>query len=179
MTKKLGFGLLMAIFSVFSVTNASAAGYVGGGFGKTDYDADWSTFDDPIGIELFAGADVSYNLAFEVSLIDFGESSDGIPPEWHIEASTIAVGGVLMAPINPNAEVLVKVGFHMWDYKYTEDFPAFKFEDDGTDIFYGFGAAFKVNPVFKIGLRYMIYPMEVGGVDFDIKQFSLNGAFTF
>ena len=157
MFDKLKLTAFLLFFFCFAGT-ASAAGYVGVSMGKTDYDV--PPFDDPIGFEILGGADLSQNVAFEASYINFGESSDNIPPEWKLSATSWAFGALLKAPINPTAQAFVKVGMHMWDIELKEDGFGLIGEDDGTDMFFGFGAAFSIAPRMNFGVRYMSYDFD-------------------
>lgn len=157
MAKNLSLNIILLMLFCFAST-ASAAGYVGASIGKTDYDV--PPFDDPIGFEIMGGADISQNAAFEVSYVNFGESSDNIPPEWKLSATSLTFGALLKAPLSPTANAFVKVGMHMWDIELKEDGFGLLGEDDGTDIFFGFGASFNVDPRLSVGVRYMSYDFD-------------------
>ena len=181
MIRKNSLSLSFVLFAIFFTnTTFAAGGYIGGGIGKTDYDADnISTFDDPMGFELILGSDLNPNFAFEVSFVNFGEADDGIPPEWHLSATTLAFGGLLKAPISPTAEAFFKVGLHMWDAEITQDGFGQIYEDDGSDLFFGFGAAFSVSPNLKIGARYMNYTADTDIEELDVTMFMVNAIYGF
>jgi len=164
-------GCLLVLF--FFASTSSAAGYVGASIGKTDYDV--PTFDDPIGFEIMGGADLSQNVAFEVSYINFGESSDNIPPEWKLTATSLAFGALLKAPLSPTASAFIKVGMHMWDIELKQEGFGLLGDDDGTDMFFGFGAAFNIDPRLAVGVRYMSYDFDGD----DITQLLFNATYGF
>ncbi len=151
----------LALALVWFCTGASASGYIGIGYGETDYDADAiSTFDDPDGIEFYAGFRSNENLGFELGIVDFGEADDGIPPEWHLEADSLAISLLGIAPIGPGSEVFFQLGFHMWDIELTEDGFGEIAEDDGNDLFYGFGFRANVTENVALGIRYNVYDFD-------------------
>ena len=155
----LRFSLTLAL--LVSCTSVSAAGYVGIGFGETDYDADSiSTFDDPNGTEVYVGFRSGENLAIEFGIVDFGEADDGIPPEWHLEADSLAFSLLGIAPVGPGSEIFFQLGFHSWDIELSEDGFGVFAEDDGSDLFYGFGFRTKVTEILGLGLRYNIYDFD-------------------
>ena len=151
----------LALALMWSCTGAMASGYIGIGYGETDYDADaLSTFDDPNGLEIYAGFRSSEGLGFEVGMVDFGEADDGIPPEWHLDADSLALSLLGIAAIGPRSEVFVQFGFHMWDIELTEDGFGRIAEDDGSDIFYGFGFRADVTGNVGLGIRYNVYDFD-------------------
>ena len=154
-------------------TSASASGYVGIGFGETDYDV--SPFDDPDGIEIYLGFESNENLGFEFGIVDFGEADDGIPPEWHLEADSLAFSLLGKAPVGEKAEVFFQFGLHLWDAELSEDGFGVLAEDDGSDIFYGFGFRGNITDKVGLGLRYNNY--DFGGED--VTRLSLNAQINF
>lgn len=151
----------LALALLWFCTSASASGYIGIGYGETDYDAgSLSTFDDPDGIELFAGIRYSENLGFEFGIVNFGEADDGIPPEWHLEADSLAFSLLGIAPIGPRSEVFFQLGLHMWDIELSEDGTGKLADDDGNDIFYGIGFRANVTDKVGLGIRYNVYDFD-------------------
>jgi len=154
-------------------TNVMASGYIGFGAGSIDIGVDG--FDDPAGFELSIGAEVNNNLSLEASFIDFGESSDGIVPQWRVTLNTLAFGALAKAQVNDDFDVFFKVGLHMWDGELKEDGFGLLEKNDGTDIFYGVGATMKVNQKVSFGARYNSYDMDGD----DVTIFSLNAQLSF
>ena len=163
--------IFIAVSLLLLSFNSYAAAYLGMGFGKVDYDADAiSTFDDPTGLEFFIGNNFSDNLAFELGIVKFGESSDGIPPEWRLEADSLAFSLLGKSQVSETAQIFFKFGLHSWDISISEDGFGVFGEEDGTDIFYGFGANFKVSNQVGLGFRYNIYDFDGD----DVTMFSFN-----
>lgn len=81
MIRKLCLTIALLSTCTYAGADVSDTGYIGLGFGSVDYDADSiSSFDDPTGFEIILGKEISRNLSFELSYIDFGEADDGIAP---------------------------------------------------------------------------------------------------
>lgn len=166
----------LALALLFFCTGAMASGYIGIGFGETDYDADSiSTFDDPDGTEIYAGFRTSDGLGFELGMVDFGEADDGIPPEWHLEADSLAFSLLAIAAVGSGSEIFAQFGFHMWDIELRQDGFGKLAEDDGTDIFYGFGFRANVAGNIDLGIRYNVYDFD--GDDVTRLNFNLQFGF--
>ena len=173
------FKYLFGIALFISYTCASASGYVGIGYGETDYDADdISSFDDPNGIEFYIGTKFSENLGFEFGIVSFGEADDGVPPEWHLEADSLAFSLLGIAPVGEKSEVFFQFGLHMWDAELSEDGFGVFAEDDGNDFFYGFGFRANVTDRLGLGLRYNNYTFDED-FDSDVTRISINAQINF
>ena len=167
--------VLLCFFS-----NAMASWYLGGGLGRTDYDADSiSRFDDPVGIELILGNDINSNFSFEVSYIDFGEANDGLFPNWRLNADGLTLAALIKAPVNKDFNIFFKVGLNDWDITLKQDGLGVIAKDAGTDIFYGVGAAVNVNDKVSLGARYNVYDFDGNnhyfrGFNSNVTMLSLN-----
>lgn len=163
--------LLLSIAMLGFCTSAMAGPlYFGGGLGSVDYDV--PGFDTSTGIELIVGGELNPNLSFEASYIDYGEADDGIPPVWRLSATGFTVGALFKAPVNANVDLLLKLGLNSWDAELREDGFGVIGQDDGTDVFYGFGATMWMNNNVSLGARYNIYSNIIDGDD--ISMFSIN-----
>lgn len=155
--------LTMTLLSVCSYANAAAedTGYIGLGIGSVDYGIDSSSdFDNPVGFELIIGKEVSRNVSFELSYIDFGKSDNGSTPQRHLEADAITAGALLGGKLGKTANVFVKLGLQGWNSEITEDGTGFSASKDGTDIFYGFGVMVKATGNLGLGARYNVYDFD-------------------
>jgi len=169
MTKK----SYLTIALLCASTNVMASGYIGFGAGSVDIDI--TGFDDPTGFELIIGTEVNKNFSVEASFINFGESSDGIAPEWRVTQDSLAFGALAKAQVNDNFDVYFKAGLHMWDAELKEDGFGLLGEADGTDIFYGVGALLNVNNKLSLGARYNTYDMDGD----DVTMLSINAQIGF
>lgn len=163
----------LTIALLLSCTGAMAQGYIGLGVGTVDYDV--PGFSSATGFELLAGTEINRNLSFEFSFIDTGEADDGIAPIWRITGDAITAGALLRAKAGQTAEVFFKLGMFSWNIEVTQDGLGPILEDDGTDIFYGFGVMIKTTDKFRIGARYNIYQTD----DLDVTALSINAHMDF
>jgi opacity protein-like surface antigen len=160
----------------YAVADVSDTGYIGLGFGSVDYgDYSNTNFDNPTGFELILGKEVSRNVSFEVSYIDFGKADNGATPARYLEADAITAGALLGGKIGKNADVFLKLGLFSWDSEITQDGAGVIASNDSTDIFYGLGAMVKTTDNLSFGARYNVY-------DFDgdnVSMLSINAQLSF
>lgn len=162
------------LFGISSQVMASGYGMVG--IGKTDYDADAiSSFDNPMGFDFIVGFDSSPGVAFEIGMVLFGDSSDGIPPEFHIEINGLVLSGLFKTNLNPDTELFLQLGLNMWDAEFSVDGFGAVLEDDGNDLFYGFGISTKVNEKVSLGARYNSYDIDGD----DVTRITVNAQLAF
>ncbi|MEX0731987.1 MAG: porin family protein [Aquisalimonadaceae bacterium] len=164
---------LIACLALPFAPAALAGPYVGLGIGTVDLDT--PGFEDPRSLEIIGGYDFSRNFAFEVSYIDIGDASDNIPPEWILSGDTLTFGILGKLPITPEFEIHGKFGFHKWDLTLRERGFGTIASDDGTDLFFGFGATYHFPAGFGVGGRYMLY--DVDGSDISVLSANLLYAF--
>lgn len=164
----------LVAFAAICLSSASFANpYFGAGIGKVDYDLGY--FDDPTGIQLFIGNRINQNIAIEAGYIDFGDSEDGIPPVWTLSAKSFRFGGKFIAPLAGGADIFIQGGLHFWDAEVTEDGFGTISEDDGSDLYYGFGGKFGLTPNLGLGLEYTIYNLD----EVEVSYFGANLEFGF
>lgn len=145
----------------YAVADVDDTAYIGLGLGTVDYGVDSSRdFDNPMGFELILGKEISRNVSFEISYIDFGDSDDGATPVRHLEADAITAGALLRGKLGKAADVFLKLGLHGWDSEITQDGAGVVASNDGTDIFYGFGAMVKTTNNISLGARYNVYDFD-------------------
>ena len=176
MIRKLCLTIALLSTCTYAAADVSDTGYIGLGFGSVDYDADSiSSFDDPTGFEIILGKEISRNLSFELSYIDFGEADDGIAPVWRLEGESITAGALLRGKVGRAADVFLKLGMHSWDRELTEDGIGVIARDDGIDIFYGLGVMVKTTDSLSIGARYNVYDFDGD----DVTMLSINAQLGF
>ena len=160
----------------YAVADVNDTGYIGLGFGSVDYGVDSNpNFDDPTGFELILGKEITRNVSFEISYIDFGKADDVATAVRHLEADAITAGALLRGKIGKTADVFLKLGMLSWDSEITQDGAGVIASNDGTDIFYGLGAMVKTTDNLSIGARYNVY-------DFDgdnVTMLSINAQLSF
>ena len=176
MIRKLCLTIALLSTCTYAGADVSDTGYIGLGIGSVDYDAEsTSNFDDPTGFELMVGKEISRNLSFELSYLDFGEADNGTAPVRRLEGKTITAGVLLRAKAGSAADVFVKLGMHSWDRDLTEDGAGVIAKDDGTDIFYGLGVMVKATDKLSFGARYNVYDFDGD----DVTMLSINAQLGF
>ena len=176
MIRKLCLTIALLSACTYAGADVSDTGYIGLGFGSVDYDAEEaSSFDDPTGFEIMLGKEISRNLSFELSYIDFGEADNGTAPVRRLEAKTITAGALLRAKVGRTADVFLKLGMHSWDSDLTEDGAGVISRNEDTDIFYGFGVMVKTTDNISIGARYNVYDFDGD----DVTMLSINAQLSF
>ena len=145
-----------------SVSTSQAAGYIGASIGSTDVDI--PTFDDGSSFAISGGYRINKNFAFEAAYIDLGDSSDNIAPAWTIETDGIKFSAVGIIPANEQTEVFAKVGMYMWNISVSEAGFGQFYNEDGTDLSFGFGVS--VNLTEQFGLVFEYQDFEVDDEDF-------------
>jgi len=176
MIRKLCVSVALLGIATCAAADVDDTGYIGVGFGSVDYSGDAvSKFDSPAGFELMLGKEISRNLSFELSYIDFGDADDGATPLRHLESDAFTAGALLGGKIGKTADVFIKLGMFSWDSEISQDGSGVIAKDDGTNIFYGFGAAVKASDSIKIGARYNIYDFDGD----DVKVLTINAQLGF
>ena len=176
MIRKICLTVTLLSACTYAGADVDSTGYIGLGIGSVDYGVDSSSdFDNPMGFELIIGKEVSRNISFELSYIDFGKSDNGATPAQHIEANAITAGALLGGKLGKATDVFVKLGLQGWDSEISEDGTGVIASKDGTDIFYGLGAMVKTTDNISLGARYIVY-------DFDgdnVTMLSVNAQLSF
>ncbi|MCK4705192.1 MAG: porin family protein [Gammaproteobacteria bacterium] len=176
MIRKLCLTIALLGTCTYAVADVNDTGYIGLGLGSVDYGVDSnSNFDGSTGFELILGKEISRNVSFELSYIDFGTADDGAIPVRHLEADAITAGALLKAKLGKTADVFVKLGMLSWDSEVIQDGAGVIASNDGTDIFYGFGAMVKTTDNLSIGARYNVYDFDGD----DVTMFSINAQLSF
>ena len=176
MIRKLCLTIALLSTCTYAGADVSDTGYIGLGIGSVDYDAESiSNFDDPTGFELMVGKEISRNLSFEVSYIDFGEADDGATPARRLDGDAFTAGVLLRAKAGKAADVFVKLGMLSWDREVTQDGAGVIAKDDGTDIFYGLGVMVKTTDKLSFGARYNVYDFDGD----DVTMLSINAQLGF
>ena len=155
----------LIIFTLFSL-NASKAEevYFGIDFLNNEIDTGVTNISSSLdeedsGYSLYGGIPLNENLAIEISYQDFGEASlsgnsgnqfkIGTTTYQFTTTATLSVAAesigyalVPKMPISENISLYGKLGFHYWDSKFsvTSTNTTASLDDDGNDVFYGFGA---------------------------------------
>ena len=187
---KFKFTTIFATILTLSSLNASKAEevYFGIDFLNNEIDTGVtnisSTLDEEdSGYSFYGGIPINENLAVEISYQDFGKASlSGVSGNQFkvgsttyeftatatlsVEVESVGYALVPTMPISDNISLYGKLGFHYWDSKFsvTSTNTTASLDDDGNDVFYGFGAEMDFGNL-KGRVGYSLY--DVDGDDID------------
>ncbi|WP_075880504.1 outer membrane beta-barrel protein [Vreelandella massiliensis] len=156
-----------------SINAADAGAYLGGFIGESKVD-ELSDFGAP-GVEIddtdtaykfIAGYRVNDYFAIEGFYIDNGEySARSSTFSEKIDASSVGMAAVAIAPISPSFELHGKLGVHAWDADwegYDMNYGYYGGSEDGTDFMLGVGVSYREGPVsLRIDLERYDYDTDV------------------
>ena len=168
--------LMLGTIMSSSATLAAQGGYIGAGIGRSNIDDETGFDESDTGFKLFGGYRANENVAFEAFYADFGEPDmKEFGAKLSEEVTGFGVQVVGIAPLANQFELFGKLGLIFWD----EDFKVngtTTYSDDGTDLTFGFGGAFTVNPQFSIRVEWEFYAIEdsVGDLDTDLLSVGLQ-----
>lgn len=174
-------GLLIAVLCL-SVGPAAAQGtgfYAGGSIGQTSVDVCddlnglglTSCDDKDTGFKLFGGYNFNQNFGVEIGFVDLGEiTATGPGGTARLESDGFQAVAVGIIPINPQFGVFGKLGLFMWDV--TASGPGGSLSDDGTDIMFGAGVAWRFTP--QLSLRGEWERFDFDGDDVDMLSVGLQ-----
>lgn len=143
------------------------------------------------GWKLFGGYQLNKNIGFEAAYVNLGSwttSATYTTPAGSPRSSTTEVDGFQLSavgtlPLNDAFSVFGKVGAFIssTDGTVATSLGSGSASGDGTDLIYGLGANWKINP--SIGLRAEWERFQGlgvdGGSDFDADLYSLGAVFSF
>lgn len=158
--------LCLAMGAAPLVSAAEANWYIGAGAGNSDPDV--SGLDDDTGIKFLGGYYFTENFAVEGGFVDLGEFDVDFFPGASAEVDGFQIAGVGNWPVSQNVSVLGKFGLYLWDGEI--DVLGFGFDDDGTDIMFGFGAQVGSG---KWAVRGEWERFDIDGDDVDLLSFSI------
>jgi OmpA-OmpF porin, OOP family len=151
--------------------------YAGGGVGYFRInDQDFLNEDEDLrdnrdAWKAFFGININDVLGFEVSHVDFGDSSDGSAS---LEASGHTFAATLGFPVGDSSSLYLKAGKLYWDMNASIA-DIISVSDDGDDSFVGIGMRFGGNPGLGLKIEYEQY--AIGDTDIDMPSVSLNVGF--
>jgi len=176
----------------FSSTQALAEEYkpfYGAVFlGQASWDVDLDTSgasldDKDTFFSLVGGYKVNENVAVELAYNDFGGwSVSGNGATFVIDATSFSLSAVGNIPINNDFNLLGRLGMEKWDGDATLSGAGSLNSsegEDGTDLYFGIGGAYKINEKVAIRLEYQLHEFDVGGGDIDVDVLTLGASFVF
>lgn len=171
-----------------STIDFDAEGVIEDTFGINPSNYDTSEDDSDSFLSVGMGFQFSQNAAVEVAYNDFGEYAytirgGGSSVKATAEANSISVAAVGNYPLANSFGVIGKIGLEMWDAKgkLKGDCGAFcgSDDEDGTDIFFAFGASYDMTEAATARLEYQLHSFDLGDTDVDIDIFTVGFIFGF
>jgi OOP family OmpA-OmpF porin len=180
--------ILFAAAMAGGAANAAETGFfvdIGAGMSKVDvpsYDLPGLSVDDEdVYFSVGAGFNINKMFAVEAGYVDLGEVSADYPA-LSLSATTSAdgfyFGPRLTLEVSPQFDVYGRVGMLAWEGETTSNFGV-SGEDDGTDVYFGIGAAFNFSEQVSLGAEWTRYALESEGEDLDIDTFGAKLKFNF
>jgi OOP family OmpA-OmpF porin len=128
--------------------------YVGGEFGKFDIDSE-----DDTAFKILGGYQFHRNFAGEFSYANLFDKNGVELTAWEL----VVVG---LYPVGNNLSIMGKLGFAMWDVD-----AGFFGSRDGTDLTFGLGVQYDLNP--KLGIRGQWQRYDIDDNDADLFSIGL------
>ncbi len=182
MNKKMGLAsvMLAAAMPLASMAETGTI-YVSGQFGKTSYDLGSSSpnvDDEDNGYSMGIGVRMGPNVSVEGGYVDLGEvSGSNGTDSLSVETGGAFAGLGLFIPLQPGFELTGRVGLIAWDSdaKISIGGVSSSESEDGTDLYYGVGAAFQVSRELHLTVGFDRYDID----DTDVDMLSLGAKFYF
>lgn len=184
----LSLAILLASAMACSAAQAAEQGLfleVGAGLSQIDTGLDnilGVTVDDS---DTFFSVGGGYNFnrmfALEAGYTDLGEAKISVP-SWNYTATLSAdgfyFGPRLTAALSNQIDGYARIGMLVWDAEFN-DSDGFTGSDDGTDVYFGLGAALRISDQLSLGADWTRYMLESDGEDIDVDTFGGKLKFSF
>jgi hypothetical protein len=157
---------------------------VGAGFTTMDSGLDGvpgvSVDDEDVFFSIGGGYNFNNMFAAEAGYIDLGEASVS---NIFGDKATISADGFYFGPrltigVTEQLDAYARIGLLAWDAEVTSNF-GLSGQDDGTDVYFGIGAAWNLSPQFAVGADWTRYATESDGEDMDVDAFGAKLKFNF
>jgi hypothetical protein len=162
--------MIISILGLLFASVSYGSTYAGISFGETDLDV--KGVDDTSGTSLFLGHNLTSNLAIELSVNDWGSSSDSLFKE---EYDSVDFGFVVKNNITENVDLLAGIGIASWDLDGIDKFDGTSYGVSSSDLYYSLGFGFKVSEA-NMRFIYKRYDLNYDGASLDPYNLSI-GAF--
>jgi hypothetical protein len=154
--------------------------YFGASVASTSVDVDNPTFDlddSDNGWKGIVGWRIFNFLAVEANYVDFGTIDDSVGgTDVSLSTDGVDLSALLILTLGSHVDIFAKGGYVSWDFTLDSDDPSFDTNNDGNDLLYGLGAAFRIGDSFQIRAEYERFEIEDTD-SFDMA--SLGATFTF
>lgn len=185
----LSLAILLATTMIGSAAHAAEQSrfFVEAGVGMSSIDASLdgvpgvSADEEDVFFSIGAGYSFNKMFAIEAGYVDLGEAELSVPAAGYtasISADGFYFGPRLTLEITPQFEAYGRVGVLAWDAE-AKDSDGLSESDDGTDIYFGIGAAYKISDQVSLGADWTRYALESDGEDLDVNTFGAKLKFNF
>lgn len=140
-----------------------------------------SVDEDDVFFSIGAGYGFNNMFAMEAGYIDLGEVKVSVPASAYTatgSADGFYFGPRLTLEITPQFDAYGRVGVLAWDAE-VKDSNGFSASDDGTDVYFGIGAAYKISDQVSLGADWTRYTFKSDGEDLDVDTFGAKLKFYF
>ena len=184
----LSLAIVLATTMIGSVAHAAEQSrfFLDAGVGMSSIDTDIyepgvSVDEKDVFFSIGAGYNFNKMFALEAGYVDLGETKISEPAFAY--TATISADGFYFGPrltfeITPQFEAYGRAGVFAWDAE-AKDSDGFSASDDGTDVYFGIGAAYKITNQVSLGAEWTRYAFEGDGDDFDVDTFGAKLKFNF
>ena len=183
----LGLAVILAIISSTAYAAEQSRFFVEAGVGMSTVDTGLdgvpgvSVDEEDVFFSIGAGYGFNKMFAIEGGYVDLGEvkaSEAATGYSASISADGFYFGPRLTFEISPQLEAYGRVGVFAWDAE-GKDSDGFSASDDGTDVYFGVGAAYKISDKVSIGAEWTRYAYEDDVDDFDVDTYGSKLKFNF
>lgn len=184
----LSLAILLAATLAATAAHSADSGFfaeVGAGMTKVDTDVDnipgVSVDDEDMFFSIGGGYSFNKIFALEAGYTDLGEAEISIPQIAY--SATISADGFYFGPrltleLSPKFEAYGRIGMFVWDGEF-KDSDGYSVSDDGSDIYFGIGAAYKISDQVSLGADWTRFTVESDGDEADIDTFGAKLKFNF
>lgn len=183
----LSLAILLATTMIGSAAHAAEQSrfFVEAGVGMSSIDLGsepgWSVDEEDVFFSIGAGYSFNKMFALETGYIDLGEAEateTATGDTAKVTADGFYFGPRLTLEITPQFEAYGRVGVFTWDAE-VKGSDGFSASDDGTDVYFGIGAAYKISEQVSLGADWTRYTFESDGDDVDVDAFGAKLKFNF
>src|SRR5262245_29121134 len=153
--------VLLAMGGLIAAPQAWGQLYLGGSFGKSDFDkgnaipdliTSGSVDGKDSGFKIFGGYQFNQHFGVELAYVDLGKAKySGMFGALPVTGGTVDTTGLNISavgtiPLNPSFELFGKIGVFAWDAKARDTTGGVPFSgsDDGADVSFGIGASYNI-----------------------------------
>lgn len=184
----LSVAILLAATMAATAAHSADSGFfaeLGVGMTKSDTGIDnvsgVSIDDNDVFFSVGGGYSFNKMFALEAGYTDLGEVEVSAPALAY--TATISADGFYFGPrltfeLAPNVEVYGRLGMFAWDVE-AKDSLGTSIKEDGTDIYFGIGAAYKISDQVSLGAEWTRFTAESDGDDADMDTFGAKLKFNF